>query len=161
MLSPYTFPKQKSIANGRQELTWKNGCGKTARILVKEGRSQDTVEGRNEDPEPRRTTTNQNEARNEIDGEYLATTFISNGDLKRPQCQKSPHKIQDNTTTKVRPTVSVTKKNTDVNVTTMFNPDVTELTFTTKNDGTELSCSETENGVLLVSREQDSMPSPR
>ena len=53
--------------------------------------------------------------------------------------EELPQDSRINTTTKVRPTVSVAKKNTDVNGTKMFNPDVTEYTFTTNDDGTKLS----------------------
>ena len=53
--------------------------------------------------------------------------------------EELPKDSRINTTTKVHPTVSVAKKNTDVNGTTMFNPDVTENTFTTSDDGTKVS----------------------
>ena len=67
--------------------------------------------------------------------------------------EELPQDARINTTTKVRPTGSVIMKNIDVNGTTMFNPDVTEYTLTTNDEGTKLSWSGTENDVLLMLRE--------
>ena len=64
---------------------------------------------------------------NEVDKEYLAVTFTSNEDCGKPL--EHPQDSRINATTRVRPTVFVTKKNSDEYGTMRISQDVTKLTY--------------------------------
>ena len=70
------------------------------------------------------------EKMNEIDGEYLATTFNSKTRIEEVSVpQELPQDSRINTTILVRNTVSVANKNTDENGTTMIDQDLTEKAY--------------------------------
>ena len=79
------------------------------------------------------------EEKNGIDGEYLTTTFTRNEDRGSLSARRAPTRFKNKDNNKGAPCCLRGQEDTDVNGTTMFNPDVTEYSFTTKNDGTKLS----------------------